>query len=265
MADMKTDKKSKPNILLIMTDQMRGDCLGIAGHPDVKTPYLDQLASTGAWFPHAYTAVPSCIPARCGLLTGLAPEHHGRVGYRDRVSWDYQVTMPAELAKAGYYTKCVGKMHVHPLWNLLDFHHIELHDGYLGSYRGSDIPYYEHQALADDYFYWLKSELGIDRDVTDTGVEVNSWLARPCPYEEKYHPTNWVADRSIDFLRSRDRSRPFFLMTSFVRPHPPFDAPSCFFDLYRHKALTPPPVGDWADIMPVFPMWTTRLDVFLWR
>ena len=244
---MAANNRKQPNILLLMTDQMRGDCLGIAGHPDVKTPHLDHLASKGAWFPNAYTAVPSCIAARCGLLTGLSPEHHGRVGYRDRVTWEYPVTLPGELAKAGYYAKCVGKMHVHPPRSLMGFHHIELHDGYLGSYRRADIPFYEHQAVADDYFRWLKSELGFDRDLTDTGIDVNSWVARPWPYEEKYHPTNWVADRAIDFLHSRDRSRPFFLMASFVRPHPPFDAPQCFFDLYRDRELTPPPVGDWAD------------------
>ena len=244
---MMMEKKKQPNILLIMTDQMRGDCLGIVGHPDVKTPYLDQLASKGALFPHAYTAVPSCIASRCALLTGLCPEHHGRVGYCDRITWDYPVTLPGELAKAGYYTKCVGKMHVHPLRNLMGFHHIELHDGYLGSYHRSDIPLYEHQAVADDYFRWFKNELGMNRDLTDTGINVNSWIARPWLYEEKYHPTNWVTDRSIDFLYARDRSKPFFLMVSFVRPHPPFDAPQCFVDLYRNKKLTPPPVGDWVN------------------
>lgn len=124
---------------------------------------------------------------------------------------------------------------------------LELHDGYLGSYRRSDIPLYEHQTVADDYFRWLKNELGMNRDLTDTGINVNSWVARPWPYEEKYHPTNWVTDRSIDFLYARDRSKPFFLMASFVRPHPPFDAPQCFFDLYRDKKLTPPPVGDWVN------------------
>ena len=240
-------KNSSPNILLIMTDQMRGDCIGINGHPDVKTPYLDDLATKGTLFPNAYTAVPSCIAARCGLHTGLSPKHHGRVGYKDCVDWNYETTMAGELTKAGYYTQCVGKMHVHPLRNNLGFHHIELHDGYLGGYRSSSKPYYEHQAIADDYFYWLKSELGINRDITDTGVEVNSFLARPWPYEEKYHPTNWVTDRSIDFLRRRDRSKPFFLMSSYVRPHPPFDAPQCFFDMYRDRELTPPVVGDWAD------------------
>lgn len=244
--ESKSDK-NRPNILLIMTDQMRGDCMGIAGHPDVKTPYLDHLASIGVRYTNAYTACPSCIPARCALHTGLSQEHHGRVGYQDRVPWEYPVTMAGELAKAGYYTQCVGKMHVHPLRNLLGFHHVELHDGYLHSYRSGKVPYAENQRIADDYFYWLKTQIGIDRDVTDEGLECNSFTARPWMYEERLHPTNWVTDRSIDFLRRRDRSRPFFLMSSYLRPHPPFDAPSCFFDLYRDKNLTPPVVGDWAD------------------
>lgn len=243
----KTKPKKKPNILFLMTDQMRGDCMGIAGHPDVKTPYLDHLASIGIRYTNAYTACPSCIPARCALHTGLSQEHHGRVGYEDRVAWDYPVTMAGELAKAGYYTQCVGKMHVHPLRNLMGFHNIELHDGYLHAYRNANVPYAENQRVADDYFYWLKTQLGIHRDVTDTGLECNSFTARPWMYEERLHPTNWVTDRSIDFLRRRDRSLPFFLMASYVRPHPPFDAPEYFFELYRNKKLTPPPVGDWAD------------------
>lgn len=240
-------KNNQPNILLIMTDQMRGDCMGIAGHPDVKTPYLDHLAAGGTRFANAYTACPSCIPARCALHTGLKQEHHGRVGYQDRVAWDYPVTMAGELAKAGYYTQCVGKMHVHPLRNLMGFHHVELHDGYLHAYRNGRVPYAENQKIADDYFYWLKTQLGINADVTDCGLECNSFTARPWIYEERLHPTNWVTDRSIDFLRRRDRSMPFFLMASYLRPHPPLDAPECFFELYRNKELSPLPVGDWAD------------------
>lgn len=244
---MEKTTKRQPNILLVMTDQMRGDCMGAAGHPDVKTPNLDHLAAMGVRYENAYTACPSCIPARCALHTGLKQEHHGRVGYQDRVAWRYSVTMAGELAKAGYYTQCVGKMHVHPLRNLMGFHNVELHDGYLHAYRNGNIPYAENQRIADDYLYWLKTQLGIHRDVTDTGLECNSFTARPWMYEEQLHPTNWVTDRSIDFLRRRDRSMPFFLMASYVRPHPPFDAPECFFALYRDKELTPPPIGDWAD------------------
>ncbi|MEF9840300.1 MAG: arylsulfatase [Lachnospiraceae bacterium] len=238
----------KPNILLIMTDQMRGDCIGAVGHPDIKTPYLDTLVSQGTVYPNAYTACPSCVAARAALHTGLKQEHHGRVGYKDRVDWDYDVTMAGELAKAGYYTQCVGKMHVHPLRNTVGFHNIELHDGYLHNYRYRSGSYSDNQLHTDDYFYWLKNEKGIEADVTDTGIDCNSWVTRPWIYEEKYHPTNWATTRSIDFLRRRDPRKPFFLMTSYVRPHAPYDAPQVYFDMYKDKKLTPPVVGDWDNI-----------------
>lgn len=237
----------QPNILLIMTDQMRGDCLGIAGHPDVKTPYLDTLAAQGVLFDNAYSACPSCIAARAALHTGMSQLNHKRVGYQDGIPWRYPHTLAGELSKAGYYTQCVGKMHVHPLRNYLGFHNVELHDGYLHCARYNSVSYRDSQFIADDYFYWLKEEKGIRVDVTDTGIDCNSWVARPFPYEEKYHPTNWVTDRSIDFLRRRDPDKPFFLMASYLRPHPPFDAPGYYFDLYRNKNLTPPALGDWED------------------
>lgn len=241
------NQNSQPNIVLIMTDQLRGDCLGIAGHPDVKTPFLDTLAAKGIRFDKAYSSCPSCIAARAALHTGLGQRTHGRIGYQDNIPWNYSHSLAGELTKAGYYTQCVGKMHVHPLRNLLGFHNIELHDGYLHHYRRPDTPYYESQLIADDYFHWLKTEKGADADVTDTGAECNSWVSRPWIYDEKYHPTNWVTAKSIDFLRRRDTSKPFFLMTSYLRPHPPFDAPACYFDLYQGKSLNSPWIGSWED------------------
>ncbi|MBO5035957.1 MAG: arylsulfatase [Clostridia bacterium] len=234
------------NILLIVCDEMRGDCMGIAGHPDVKTPYLDALALGGVRFDNAYSACPSCIAARAALLTGMSQAHTGRVGYQDGIRWDYEHTLAGEMTKAGYQTQCIGKMHVHPLRNSLGFQNIELHDGYLHYYRNSERPYYENQKIADDYLWWLKKELGSEADITDTGIECNSWLARPWMYDEKYHPTNWVTSRCMDFLRRRDRDKPFFLMASYVRPHAPYDAPQAFFDMYENKELRDPVVGDWA-------------------
>ena len=225
-------RKTAPNLLLIMTDEMRGDCMGIAGHPDVKTPYLDSLASNGIYYPNAYTACPSCIPARAELLTGLSQRHTGRVGYEDGIEWNYERTLPGELTNAGYQTQCVGKMHVHPLRSLMGFQNVILHDGTLQYYRGTDIPYSENQMIADDYFYWLKNKKGIS---TDTGLQCNSWVTRPWIYDEMSHPTNWVVTQSIDFLRRRDSRKPFFLMSSFVRPHAPYDAPECYFNMYREK------------------------------
>lgn len=237
----------RPNIILLMADQMRADCLGIAGHPDVKTPFLDSLAAEGVLYDNAYSACPTCVPARSMLYTGMTQNRTGRVGYQDRIPWNYAHTLAGELSKAGYYTQCVGKMHVHPLRNNLGFHNVRLHDGYLHAYRAPDTPSFEDQRVADDYYWWLKQGLGVDADPVDTGLDCNSWLARPWIYAEKYHPTNWVASECLDFLRRRDRSMPFFLMASFVRPHPPLDAPQYYFDLYNRRELAPPCRGDWND------------------
>ena len=77
---------NQPNILLLMTDQLRGDCLGFAGHPDVKTPYLDTLASRGISFDNAYSSCPSCIAARDAINTGIAQENHKRNGYEKNMT-----------------------------------------------------------------------------------------------------------------------------------------------------------------------------------
>ena len=150
--DMRFVMDKHPNIILLMADQMRGDCLGIAGHPDVKTPFLDALTAEGVRYENAYSACPTCVPARASLYTGMSQEHTGRVGYEDLVPWNYTHTLAGELSKAGYYTQCVGKMHVHPLRNNLGFNDVRLHDGYLHAYRRPTTPSYEDQRVADDYY-----------------------------------------------------------------------------------------------------------------
>ena len=238
---------TQPNIVLIMCDQLRGDCLGFDGHPDVKTPFLDTLAAEGTYFENAYSACPSCIPARAGLLTGRAPSSHGRVGYQDGIDWTYDHYLAEELGNAGYQTACIGKMHVHPPRLACGFQTLKLHDGYIGHYRHADTPFWQHQNVSDDYMRDMRDRLGAAFDVNGGGVENNSWVTHPWIYEERYHPTNWVVDESIRFLETRDRTRPFFMMTSFVRPHPPFDAPQAYYDLYADKDLREPACGDWVD------------------
>ncbi len=239
--------RKKPNILVIMADQFRGDALSCMGHPDVKTPYLDTLASRGVLFENAYSACPSCIAARAGFHTGLKPENHKRVGYEDGIAWKYPHTIASEIRKAGYYANASGKMHVHPLRNLIGFDHVDLHDGYLHAARFQSIPYRESQKNADDYYHWLRCCLGADADVIDTGLECNSWVARPWCYDEKYHPTNWVTDRAADFLRWKDPDKPFFLYASYLKPHPPLDPPEYYYNMYMGMDLRMPAVGNWED------------------
>lgn len=238
----------KPNVLFIMSDQFRGDCLSFLDHPDVKTPCLDTLASDSVVYDHANTVCPSCIPARACLFTGKTPEHTGRVGYKDGVYWNYDHMMPEEFKQNGYQTACIGKLHVHPPRLACGFETLKLHDGYLECYRMNDVPFWMHQHVHDDYIVEKKSILGKDFDIDGGGVGCNAWVSHPWIYEERHHPTNWVVDRTIDFLKTRDRTRPFFLMSSFVRPHPPYDAPRAYHDLYLNKDLRKPIESDWMDV-----------------
>ncbi|KRE83784.1 arylsulfatase [Paenibacillus sp. Soil766] len=240
---------TKPNLLLITVDQMRFDCLSALGHSIIETPNLDALASSGVIFTNAYSATPTCVPARAAIMTGMSQRSHGRVGYQDKVPWQYEHTVAGELAKAGYHTQCVGKMHVYPARNLCGFHNIVLHDGYLHHNRSKhDNTVDGHFDQVDDYLQWLRRTAGAELDIMDNGLDCNaSTVARPWHLPEMLHPTNWCVTESIDFLRRRDPSKPFFLWTSFVRPHSPLDPPQAYFDMYKNLELPDPPVGGWVD------------------
>lgn len=234
----------RPNVILVCVDQWRGDCLSIAGHPVVSTPYLDQWATEGVRFSRAYTATPSCVPARAALFTGLSQRSHGRVGYADGVPWNYPVTLAGEFTRGGYQTEAIGKMHVFPERNRLGFEHVQLHDGFLHFARR------HHRDLGqiDDYIPWLRRETGKpEADYFDNGVNCNSIVARPWDKAEELHPTNWVVSQGIEFLRRRDTTKPFFLYLSFHRPHPPFDPPVWAFEQYLGASMPEPPMGDWIE------------------
>ena len=235
----------QPNIVLIMADQWRGDCLSIDDHPVVHTPYLDQLALGGARFSRAYSATPTCIPARAALYTGLTQTSHGRVGYQDGVRWDYDVTMAGEFTRQGYQTQAIGKMHVYPERSQLGFQDVILHDGFLHFARKMNRAY----DLVDDYTPWLRQQLGREADYFEHGVNCNSYVSRPWDKDEYLHPTNYVTTQAIDFLRRRDTRKPFFLFLSFHRPHPPYDPPAWAFEMYLNREMPAVPVGDWVDVL----------------
>jgi len=227
-----------PNILFILLDQMRCDCLSVLDHPVVDTPNVDDVAHGGTLFTSAYTTCPSCIAARASLWTGLTPSTHGRLGYRDQVPWNYEDILPALLSDAGYQTHCVGKTHFYPQRAHLGFESL---DSYEAAQNFDGL-------YVNDYYEWLEEKSNGLYHEYDHGLDSNSWNARPSHLPEELHNNSWVVTKGIDFLRRRDKTRPFFLNLSFHRPHPPIDPPQAFFDLYKDRSIPPAPIGDWAHI-----------------
>ncbi len=232
----------RPNVILIMTDQHRGDCLGASGHPLVSTPHLDSLAADGTNFTHAYSACPSCIPARAVLMTGQTPWHTGILGMgqgQRSMRSDYSHTIPGELARAGYHTQLVGKMHFEPLRALNGFHNTVLDE------------HPDSGPFKSDYREWFERNAPPGIHMREHIRDWNSMDCRPFSLPEWLHPTNWTVRESIRFLERRDPEKPFFLLTSFIRPHSPYDPPRHFWDMYEKKEIPPPAVGDWAHVHDV--------------
>lgn len=230
-------------MLLICVDQMRGDALSAAGHPVVRTPHLDELADQGTRFEHAYSATPTCVPARVALFTGQSQERHGRYGYRDGVPFGqaHPVTMQGELRAHGYQTQAIGKMHVFPERSRCGFDDVRLHDGFLHFSRRGGVERF------DDYLSWLRRQPGEDPfdDGMADGIGCNSMVAAPWSRPERLHPTNWVVSETIHWLDRRDPTVPFFAYVSFHRPHAPYNPPQWAWDAYIDRPRADPPRGDW--------------------
>lgn len=228
-------RPERPNILFLMTDQQRGDCIGAEGHPAVLTPNLDRIASEGARFRHAYSSTPSCTPARACILTGQSPWHHGMLGY-SRVAQEYPHEMPRMLRDAGYFTCAIGKNHFHPQRSPHGYEQVLLDE----SGRSHSVDF------RSDYRSWFwNQEPNLDPDAT--GIGWNDCLAGEYALPERLHPTAWTGDTAVRFLKTYSDPKPFLLKVSFARPHSPYDPPARYMREFRGADIPSAAVGDWAE------------------
>jgi arylsulfatase len=225
----------RPDVLFLMPDQMRGDCLSVVGHPAVRTPHLDKLGQEGAVFRRAYSTCPSCTPARHALLTGLFPATSGVVGYAAKPIT--HPTMPKLLADAGYTTTLVGRwMHQTPP---------DEPYGYQREIRGSthiDNDVYDQFLLRE-----APESGGIRKLVAKLGLSYNGWEAKPWPLAEELHPNVWIVSQARKTVKETPVGQPLFLTTSFYSPHPPLSPPKRCFDACLAQKLPAPAHGDWVD------------------
>lgn len=242
----------RPNIALIMTDQQRGDCLGVEDHPVLDTPWLDQIATQGARFDHAYSACPVCVPARRTLISGAKAATHGVT-----MNYDTELrlpTLPGELTRAGYQTHLSGKLHLYPSRKRYGFE----------SANWADSPaQHALTRVISDYQRFLRDHGQVGPDLAGAhGGDANGWTARPWHMDERFHFSTWAAEGALRFLERRDPTAPFFLNLSIYAPHPPLAPPAYYFEKYMDMDLPEPVVGDWAR---VFDGPRRGLDVTSWR
>ncbi|MFC1454089.1 sulfatase [Verrucomicrobiota bacterium] len=242
----------KPNILMIMADQLRWDCLGCMGNPVIKTPNLDAIASRGMLFRNGFSTDPICVPARATIMTGNYPQVcTGTKNNRGRIK-DDQPLLPEVMKNAGYRTYAMGKLHFVPYSPpgtprlVHGFEHVDLHES------GRIIAQFDHTGNTrglEDYFDYL-ADAGWHGYTRAHGIGNND--VRPCasPLPPEHTVDHWIADctlRQIDRHYKEFADRPFFMFMSSPKPHSPYDPPTPYDRMYDPRKV-PPPWGSVKDL-----------------
>ncbi len=226
---------TNPNILLIMCDQLRADVLGCYGNDFVKTPNIDRLAAEGICFDNAYSPTPVCVPARHAVISGKKPfklDMLKNTGEREEI-----YNPLAKLVRnKGYYTSAVGKMHFVPTRE---------HFGFDRMFLSEEIP---RHIQDDDYLQFLKRN-GCEDVIEPHGKRSESYYTpQKSKLPEDLHTTAWTGKKSCEEI-AKNRNRPFFLFSSFIKPHPPFDPCEPYYDMYSPDEV-PMPVRTEEELDP---------------
>lgn len=234
--------QDKPNILMIFTDQQRWDTLKAYGNQKIHTPNLDRLASEGVVFETAVTPCPLCMPARASVMTGKTSSALQCMENSYPKSVDNRETIAGLLAESGYHCQAIGKMHFSntPYEETYGMHHMILSEETRGVRTAKDTA----DIVLDDYDKFLSERKlwGWDKP-TEIGYNEIKPLVAPLPKET--HVTQWCGDQTVSWLKDgRPKDKPFFLWSSFVKPHVPYDCPQHLFDMYDPAQMDDPWVSD---------------------
>ncbi len=217
---------SKPNIILITTDQQRFDTIQALGNDVIFTPHLNWLTDEGVTFRKTYADCPVCMPSRTSIMTGMKGYVSGTCGNIDHSKvMTENKTLPQMLTENGYQTRAIGKMHFQPARANYGFEHMEL-----------PMDYY--RMMQRNYPAGVPKLHGVGENEVEPVIST---------VDENKSLTHWTVDRSIEFLETRDETRPFFLWTSFTKPHPPFDPCANYWNLYQTEDMPDPIYGDWSE------------------
>jgi choline-sulfatase len=229
----------KPNILLIMADQLIPQLTGAYGHPVVQTPHMNRLAEGGARFDAAYSPCPVCAPTRASMLTGRFVSNIGAYDNAAAYSCE-EPTIPHYLTLSGYDTVLSGKLHAIGPDQLHGFSRRFTTNIYPADFAWVPVRGVEHP-----------SERSHALNYVGEAVQVGRWSDCHSSDEEAHF-------RAIEYLRAKriqkdatnpkpGSERPFFLHVSYHHPHEPFWPPQEYWDLYEDADIEIPSFPDNLD------------------
>ncbi len=214
----------RPNILLVLADDLGWGDVGMNGCPDISTPHIDSIARQGVRFSQFYANAPECTPTRCALLTGRYQQRVGglecaigvnNLGRYDEAEWlqkrgelglpATEPTMPRLLKSGGYDTACFGKWHL----GYMDKFGPNLHgfDHYFGI-MGGNSDYFTHEEMGE-------------------GAGQSQLYENTTKVQRRGYLTDLLTEGALSWLR-RKRQKPFFLYLPFNAPHTPIQDPGEF-------------------------------------
>lgn len=254
--------RGRPNIVYLFSDQHRHDAMGCAGNSVIQTPHLDALASRGVRFSRTYCQSPICQPSRASVITGLYAHQHGVMRNQANDLSPEWPNMMKQLQEVGYTTALVGKTHFYSrrrenMKRVGNVFEVDLRENsdFVRSF-GFDFALEEYDRYTHasrsvhattPYTEYLRGKGLLKRYQEQVSsiwrLTPHHWdgLTSVLPQEDDL--TSFLADRSIDWLRSRRDDRPFFLMVSFVQPHVPLMDDPVWAEYYKDADIPPGPRG----------------------
>lgn len=216
----------KPNIIVIIADDLGYADVGFNGCKDIPTPNIDRIASNGVKFTNGYVTFSVCGPSRAGLLTGRYPQ---RFGYERNPQYRPQdpnmglpkteSTLAETLKKVGYTSGIVGKWHQgadisnHPLNRGFD--------EFFGHLGGGHAYFPELLTIKDSYSV-----------ENNEGESYKTWILRNHePIQTKKYLTDEFSDEAVQFVE-RHQKQPFFLYLAYNAPHSPLQATQEYLDRF---------------------------------
>lgn len=212
---VRAGQAKRPNLVIMLCDDLGYGDLGCYGHPVIRTPNLDRMAAEGARLTRCYSASPVCSPSRAGLFTGRNPN---RLGIRDWIPQDSgiylrteETTLPELLKNAGYRTCLSGKWHLNSKMD------------------GSEPDPGDH-----GFDHWFSTQNNaIPSHENPVNFVRNGKPAGPM----QGNSSRLIADEAIEFAR-RNNESPFALFITFHAPHEPVATPEEWISRYRDKSLS---------------------------